>query len=300
MATFNPTANVWNRRSANVVAAATTRLRLYHKTDTNYQISDVYQMRRVCAIDLTAAFGAGNEPTAAEMDTILASYAPTTLWLSGTAPLVINPAGQIFLPDSSGAGQHLKYRNVGYTAASGPQAGSPPFERMDGTDDYCRRTLATPIVNGSPVSISCWFRYSDLTVTCRMIRLADMAGHTFSVYTSGTSMVYTRLYSATDNQTAGVSCAGNNNLWMHVVGVYDPGTQKAKLYLNGAYGTITPAIAAPGLITVTDAVIANTDGLTGWTPGDITDLCIFGKVLTDADVKALYNYSCARFGKAAI
>jgi hypothetical protein len=45
-------------------------------------------------IDLTEAFGAGNEPTAAEMDAMLLAYAPTTSWFSASALLDVsaNPA----------------------------------------------------------------------------------------------------------------------------------------------------------------------------------------------------------------
>jgi hypothetical protein len=48
----------------------------------------------VLAIDLTEFFGAGNEPTAAEMDAMLLAYAPTTAWFDDSAVLDVsaNPA----------------------------------------------------------------------------------------------------------------------------------------------------------------------------------------------------------------
>lgn len=44
----------------------------------------IMEVQNYIVIDLTARFGAGNEPTAAQMDALLAAYAPTTLWFDGT------------------------------------------------------------------------------------------------------------------------------------------------------------------------------------------------------------------------
>ena len=49
----------------------------------------VMEVQYVLCIDLTAAFGAGNEPTAAEMDAILAYYANS--WFNGTVNIATNP-----------------------------------------------------------------------------------------------------------------------------------------------------------------------------------------------------------------
>lgn len=258
---------------------------------------DYMEVQYVSAINLTAMFGAGNEPTAAEMDAILLASYPSTSWFNGTASCVINPSGQIFLPDSSGQGQHLKYRNMAYTAASGPQSGSPPYVKCDGTDDYMRRKLTTSIASGVAHSFSCWFRASDVTAALRVLR-GDTGGSGTHLELSGTAAKIT-ISDGVTYPTATKSVAGNNNKWMLLVAVYDPLTKKGSVYLNNETKATTNAIAGDS-VQMDNIIISNNFLFTGYTAGDIADICIFSKTLNDNEVKDLYNYSCARYGKSRI
>ena len=80
---FAPTPSTWNDYSAVVTATTNSRFRFYHGTNTGgYAVGDTIKYRRVLAIDLTATFGAGLEPTKTEMDVLLSRY-PSS-WFGGT------------------------------------------------------------------------------------------------------------------------------------------------------------------------------------------------------------------------
>lgn len=91
----------------------------------------VMEVQNVMAFDLTAIFGAGNEPTAAEMDAILAADG-TSYW-DGARNVLCNPNGKYFWYDASGNGRHVKMSNLAYAAGSNLDANG--FD-VDGVDDY--------------------------------------------------------------------------------------------------------------------------------------------------------------------
>lgn len=82
-----PVANAWNHASLTVKAVTngSAAFTLYHDVSAQYIVGDTWKYRRAIVIDLTAAFGAGNEPSAAEMDYLMSSY--TNNWFGGT----VNP-----------------------------------------------------------------------------------------------------------------------------------------------------------------------------------------------------------------
>jgi len=66
--------DVWNEIYGVITASATSRFRFYHRTDTEYSVSDTFKMKDMFKIDLTTAFGAGNEPTADEVKSWIGTY----------------------------------------------------------------------------------------------------------------------------------------------------------------------------------------------------------------------------------
>jgi hypothetical protein len=83
----SPTANEWY--PAGVVINASS---VYAYTIFDHSYADaatangkVMEVQYVLAIDLTAQFGAGNEPTTTKMSADLLHYAPVTSWFDGTA-----------------------------------------------------------------------------------------------------------------------------------------------------------------------------------------------------------------------
>ena len=72
---FTLAPNQWNELSAVITASDNVRLRFYHPTTTaSYNVGDTVKFRNILAIDLTTAFGAGNEPTKEQMDAILSQF----------------------------------------------------------------------------------------------------------------------------------------------------------------------------------------------------------------------------------
>lgn len=76
-------ANQWNYCSS-IYAPETVPnpyLRIYHATNYNYAINDKIYLDNVVVINLTSAFGAGNEPALAQMDAIMAKFENS--WFDG-------------------------------------------------------------------------------------------------------------------------------------------------------------------------------------------------------------------------
>jgi hypothetical protein len=63
-----PMANVWNKFTGIVTLGNNRRPMLYHNVSANYTSGDTWKFSSFLAIDLTALFGAGNEPTVAWCD----------------------------------------------------------------------------------------------------------------------------------------------------------------------------------------------------------------------------------------
>jgi len=260
---------------------------------------DAFSVKYFICIDLTATFGAGNEPTAAEMDAMLANYDAVNSWFNGTQNITINPAGKYYLADTGALKNNPAHMlNMGYTAASGPQSGSPPYVKFDGTDDYARRTLASAIASGSDISISVWVRATDVTATKQVFRLDNMTGKGFYFY-NASSKIYVEVYDDTTSKTANISIAGNNNLWLNYVAAYSSATKTVSLWLNGT-GVQTSAALTNQMVQVTDVIVSNTHGLASYYPGDYSDWAIFSKTLTASEVRDLYNRRATAYGRSKI
>ena len=97
-----PVQNQWYEASVVTVATGVSNLaRLYHYyVDAATSTGKVMEIQRVLYLDLTAIFGAGNEPTAVEMDALLTKY-PNS-WFNGT------------VNDLSGSGQGVPVETSWY------------------------------------------------------------------------------------------------------------------------------------------------------------------------------------------
>jgi len=85
---FAVTPNQWNSISTILTAIDTTKFRFYHATNTNYVVGDTFKYKYCLAIDITLIFGSGNEPIAAQMDSLLSFYLNS--WFNGTDNLAKN------------------------------------------------------------------------------------------------------------------------------------------------------------------------------------------------------------------
>ena len=81
------------------------------------------------------------------------------------------------------------------------------------------------------------------------------------------------------------------DVWTHLVGVYDAGTQKIRIYVNGQLenelAASAPTFNATGPLTIGRAKWNG--GVTDSWTGDIDDVRVYLGVLTDAQIVVLYN-----------
>ena len=114
-----PVQNQWYEASVVTVATGVSNLaRLYHYyVDAATSTGKVMEIQRVLYLDLTAIFGAGNEPTAVEMDALLTKY-PNS-WFNGMvndllAPRPRSTSGNVVVQD------HLKVLSRQMLEPNGP------------------------------------------------------------------------------------------------------------------------------------------------------------------------------------
>lgn len=84
--TINPVADTWNTIKGIVTAINNTGFKLYHPTNSYYIIGDTFKIRKTIVIDLTASYGAGDEPTLEEIETLLSLY--DNNWFDGSVQVV--------------------------------------------------------------------------------------------------------------------------------------------------------------------------------------------------------------------
>ncbi|WP_319471795.1 hypothetical protein [uncultured Trichococcus sp.] len=82
-----PTANVWNAYSniMDITVSGAQTIFFLQTTAANYIAGDIIKFKNMAVINLTAAFGAGKEPTLAEMDRLMARF-PNS-WFDGVKPI---------------------------------------------------------------------------------------------------------------------------------------------------------------------------------------------------------------------
>lgn len=262
-------------------------------------VGEVASFDNVVIINLTAIFGAGNEPTATEMDAMLLNAYPSTSWFDSTSSIVINPNGKYYISDTSGNSNHLHMLNFAYSAASGPQyAASPPYLKCDGTDDYAVCALKTPVASGNAFSMATWFRSADVTAVRRIMYA-----------TNGASTIAMRMYSASSSASAQISdgtpitatigsIVGMNNLHIQFSASYTPSSKSISTYKDGVAGGTNAALTNQML--QIDRIYLCTDGASNYYAGDESEIAIFNKTLTADEVKSLYNRTATQHSRPKI
>jgi hypothetical protein len=81
--------NNYKRYSCLITATSASSVVEYHvQTDSNYVINDKVYFKYLGAIDLTATFGAGKEPSLSDMDSMMSKF--TNSWFDGIYKQVVN------------------------------------------------------------------------------------------------------------------------------------------------------------------------------------------------------------------
>ena len=114
----------WNNVSGICSASETSSTFVFYRTvNTQYALGDTFKFKEMTIIDLTATFGAGKEPTQAEMDRLMARF-PNS-WFDGVKPIQTietlyqekaNKAQEAWITPTllNGWVQHTSFENVAY------------------------------------------------------------------------------------------------------------------------------------------------------------------------------------------
>ncbi|MEV5439525.1 LamG-like jellyroll fold domain-containing protein [Streptomyces sp. NPDC052682] len=178
---------------------------------------------------------------------------------------------------------------------------------FDGVDDYARTDIPTVATDGS-FSVSVWARLSKAPDNAAVI--AAQPGN----HSPGFELYYSKYYDrwvfnqyTADTSTAGIvramaPTAGGATVgkWTHLVGSYSSGSDEMKLYVDGVLvGTTTystPWDARRGL----QIGAGSYNGAPGsFFPGDIDELQIFEKPLSQTEVSRLYGKNSLNAGRPA-
>jgi len=155
-------------------------------------------------------------------------------------------------------------------------------------------------------SVSSWVRYSDVSAYGSILGNAGSNGHNgFSFRASGTNSNYSiDVYSHSQSSSARVSINGSNyinknNEWYHILCTYDKNTNTMKVYINGILiGTDTSGSAITQTSSMNLTVGKNLSTHTSssfWNSGDIDQLRIFNRALTNSEIQRLYNEEISKF-----
>lgn len=130
-----------------------------------------------------------------------------------------------------------------------------------------------------------WIRSNTETPEGNMVAKANGA-NTHDIFISGARPFF-RLAGLTTNTSVQSSQSVSQNVWYHIVGVYDSSTSKLKIYVNNVKTEVT----ASGSAVDTNGsfeIGASTAGGNAF-DGLIDDIAIFDRALTDSEVALLFN-----------
>lgn len=156
---------------------------------------------------------------------------------------------------------------------------------FDGTDDYMDIGASLGFGSGD-FSISAWFNTDS--GNARGVSNYDGANAHFDAgVKGGKARIYLR--DSNDNQMNPVgNTTINNQNWYHVVGMRNGDT--AKIYVNGVLESTSTNSSVGSIDSGSNAYIASDPNGTSYFSGDIDDLRIYDRALSDREVFDLYRW----------
>lgn len=172
---------------------------------------------------------------------------------------------------------------------------------FDGTDqDVLLDSFANDVLSGAiranttSFSISAWFRVGAVSATVTIFRAmagTDTNNMVNLFYHNGsTQMGFTTKFGGTANQVrSGNTDFKDDGLWHHVVGTVDASTDETVLWVDGAkqqdveegIGTLSAGI--------TKASIGSNTGGGSFYLGEIDEVAMWSRKITDSEIAILYN-----------
>ena len=224
------------------------------------------------------------------------------------------PRSQLPLPQQNPIA-HYKFDESGGTTASDSSGtntatlvNGPVFTQgqvnnalsLDGIDDYARITRTAALESPS-ISLSAWIKRNGTQVSYANVfrktwqNNAGMpfASYTFQLNPTGDSSILTFSTGHQGSVDQLRSAAGTipDNIWVHVVGTYDPAANQKNLYINGSLNA-SRALSLPILYDATqtgDLYAGTNGGGAEYYKGMIDDLRVYNRALTQAEIQTLAN-----------
>jgi len=146
------------------------------------------------------------------------------------------------------------------------------------------------IINYSAISVQAWYELQTFTNNPRFLANShtdsDNKGFQLYIGNSGSQLLF-QVGNGTTNTNSQFNGSGMLNNWIHLIGVYD-GTN-VFLYVNG---TVQPSSGLTGNIglSANDLWVSGNPAYSGdYMQGQIDEVGIWNRALTQAEVTALYN-----------
>jgi large repetitive protein len=296
-AASNPTSKVANNgvttTDATVDAANRTTQSVVDPTGVNrtttyaYSPDDAVLSTRVSATSgattTDATYDLGGRMTSQTVENNLTGNSPSGWWK-------LSETGGTVASDSSGAGQTGTLAS-GVTWTPGGVS-SATFNGTTGTI-----TTNGPVLNtAADFSVSAWVNIT--TLSGFPVAVSQDATHNAGFYLEYSSSLGKWAFTRTpDDTNAGGSLyaastnAATANTWVHLVGTYQQSNGKLTLYVNGSVqnttGTDSTPFNATGPLTIGRAKYTSNNGQ--YWPGQISNVQVYPRVLSAADVSTLYG-----------
>jgi hypothetical protein len=165
---------------------------------------------------------------------------------------------------------------------------------FDGIDDYidCYTNSLLGATNSQPLTISVWV-YAEPTaggaILSKYYNYDAANSNYFLIY----SPANTSVSIAGDGTNSIINSNVNSTGWIHIVAQYSSGSNNAKIFINGVL-TTQSTLNINGAVANTSFVIGRLNGpLPGYYSGQIDDIGIWNRALTDQEITALFNSSTA-------
>ena len=276
----------WVYRSATRVAG-NGGVRLYPLASGSPNLTAYFDA--ITCFDLTDIFGAGNEPTAVQMDAIIA-YTSDLYWYGVRDNVLVNP----WDVPRFGNGRHLKLNNFAYNGSTSDWLSNPPRLFADATDDYASRSEPGIIPANSSFSII------FITSPVNNLRL-------FSPYNAVEGTIVGQLQftdlincycSWNDVVTEGARYVSGGDDYQLVADkfyllclAYNHENKTMRLFINGTvfrYTTLPNGNIAANYFTILKT--------TSVTNGSLSLFAIINKAISDKEVKQLFDGNRKDFG----
>ena len=221
--------------------------------------------------------------------------------------LCLDAANKLSYPGSGTAWTDLSGNSYNGTLTNGPtfSAGNLGSISFDGTNDYVDtvNTGTTFQFANVTFTVSLWIKTSATSgVIISKGATASTAGWLFQFDSAGTVSGTTKGSDGTNTYNRTSIATVNNNTWRNIVAVYTTNTttlasNTTSIYIDGVLSNGTGTLGGLVYATTTDTVQIGRRPSGAYWSGSVSNLLIYNKALSAAEVLQNYNATKSRFGR---